>query len=636
MSYEGELERIKNEIVEILPADIKVNKIEFEGPEIAVYSENPDVDAVESSTILKDLAKTMRKRVVFRWNVDKRKDPVETEEYIRNLVNEDAEIENISFDHTRGEVIIESGKPGLVIGKKGVNLKEIRSNTFWQPKTIRTPPLKSRTIQLIRGMLSKERQTQKDILLRIGKRIHRPPLFKDLNIRLTALGGFREVGRSCILIQTRDSSVLLDVGLNVGSPHDKFPYFDVPEFSLRDLDAVIISHAHLDHCGLVPFLYKYGYRGPVYCTLPTRNLATMLQLDFIQICEKEGTPLPYSKRDVKQTVLHTIPLSWGKVTDIAPDIKLTLHNSGHILGSSMVHLHFGKGDYNFVYTGDFKFQKTRLLEKAAVKFPRVESLLIESTYGGPQDRIPSRQESEKELKQILNSTLKRGGKVLVPVLAVGRAQELLIVLEEYINKGFIDKVPIFIDGLISEATAIHTANPDFLSSDLREKILHQGKNPFLSDYFETVSAQEERLDIIKGGPCIILATSGMLIGGPSVQYLRELANDPKNTLIFVSYQVNGTLGSRLIKGFREFTYVDAKGRTQLVKINLKVFTLEGFSGHSSRSQISQFLRRIQPRPKSIITNHGEASKCVSLSTMIHKKLRKQTKAPSNLETILLK
>lgn len=636
MSYEGELERIKNEIVENLPSDIKVNKIEFEGPEIAVYSENPDVDAVESSTILKDLAKTMRKRVVFRWNVDKRKDPVETEEYIRNLVNEDAEIENISFDHTRGEVIIESGKPGLVIGKKGVNLKDIRSNTFWQPKTIRTPPLKSRTIQLIRGMLSKERQTQKDILLRIGKRIHRPPLFKDLNIRLTALGGFREVGRSCILIQTRDSSVLLDVGLNVGSPHDKFPYFDVPEFSLRDLDAVIISHAHLDHCGLVPFLYKYGYRGPVYCTLPTRNLATMLQLDFIQICEKEGSPLPYSKRDVKQTVLHTIPLSWGKVTDIAPDIKLTLHNSGHILGSSMVHLHFGKGDYNFVYTGDFKFQKTRLLEKAAVKFPRVESLLIESTYGGPQDRIPSRQESEKELKQILNSTLKRGGKVLIPVLAVGRAQELLIVLEEYINKGFIDKVPIFIDGLISEATAIHTANPDFLSSDLREKILHQGKNPFLSDYFETVSAQEERLNIIKGGPCIILATSGMLIGGPSVQYLRELANDPKNTLIFVSYQVNGTLGSRLIKGFREFTYVDAKGRTQLVKINLKVFTLEGFSGHSSRSQISQFLRRIQPRPKSIITNHGEASKCVSLSTMIHKKLRKQTKAPSNLETVLLK
>ena len=636
MSFESELKRIKEEIVQNLPAELKVQNIEFEGPEIAVYSENSDINMVDSSTVLKDLAKIMRKRVVFRWNVDKRKDPSETEAYIKNLVGEDAEISSIEFDHTRGEVIIESGKPGLVIGKKGVNLKEIRMNTFWQPKTIQTPPLASRTIQLIRNMLRQERKTQKEILLKIGKRIHRPTLFSDISVRLTSMGGFREVGRSCILMQTRDSNVMLDCGLNVGSPNDRFPYFDIPEFSIRDLDAVIVSHAHLDHCGLVPFLYKYGYRGPVYCTLPTRNIATMLQLDFVQICEKEGRATPYSKSDVKSTVLHTIPLNWGKVTDIAPDIKLTLHNSGHILGSSMVHLHFGKGGYNFVYTGDFKYQKTRLLEKAAVKFPRVESLLIEATYGGPQDRIPSRQESEKELKQILNSTIRKGGKILIPVLAVGRAQELIIVLEEFISKGIIDKVPVFLDGLISEATAIHTANPDFLSSDLREKILHQGKNPFLSDFFTTVSSHEERLDIITGGPAIILATSGMLIGGPSVQYLRGLAIDSDSSLVFVSYQVSGTLGSRIQRGFREFQYVDPKGRTQLVKLNINTFTLEGFSGHSSRSQISQFLRRIQPRPKLVITDHGEESKCVSLSTMIHKKLRKATKAPKNRETLLLK
>ena len=636
MSYEGELERIKEEIIQYLPADIKVKKIEFEGPEIAVYSENTNLDVLEGSDVLKDLAKSMRKRVVFRWNVENRKDPSETENYIRNLIGEEAEISNIEFDHTRGEVIIESGKPGLVIGKKGVNLKEIRINTFWQPKTIRTPPLASRTISLIRQMLTKERQNQKDILLNIGKRIHRPTLFNDLDIRLTSLGGFREVGRSCILIQTRDSNILLDVGLNVGNKNDQFPNFDVPEFSIRDLDAIIISHAHLDHCGMVPYLFKYGYRGPVYSTLPTRNLSTMLQLDFVQICEKEGIPMPYAKRDVKSAVLHTIPLSWGKVTDIAPDIKLTLHNSGHILGSSLIHLHFGKGGYNFVYTGDFKYQKTRLLEKAAVKFPRVEALLIESTYGGPQDRIPSRQDSERELRQILNSTIKRGGKVLIPVLAVGRAQELIIVLEELLSKGIIDQVPLFLDGLISEATAIHTANPDFLSSDLREKILHQGKNPFLSDFFTTVSGHDERNDVIMGGPCIILATSGMLIGGPSVQYLKALAEDKNNSLIFVSYQVKGTLGARIQRGFREIQYTNAKGRTQLVRLNLNVFTLEGFSGHSSRSQISQFLRRIQPKPKLVITNHGEESKCVSLSTMIHKKLRKATKSPKNRETILLK
>jgi hypothetical protein len=639
MSVEREFQKIKNEIKETLSDKIEINKIDLEGPEIAVYStgnSGNSAEIIESSDILKDLAKKMRKRVVIRWNVDKRMDPAETEKYIRSLVGEEAEISGIEFDHNRGEVIIESGKPGLVIGKKGVNLKEIRANTFWQPRTIRTPPLTSKTIQLIRHMLSKERKTQKDILLRIGRRIHRPILYNDLQIRMTALGGFREVGRSSILLQTKDSNILLDCGLNVGNPYDRFPYFDIPEFSVRDLDAVIVSHAHLDHCGMVPFLYKYGYRGPVYCTLPTRNLATMLQLDFVQICEKEGNPPPYSKRDVKNTVLHTIPLSWGKVTDIAPDVKLTLHNSGHILGSSITHLHFGKGGYNFVYTGDFKFQRTRLLEKANVKFPRVESLLVESTYGGPQDRIPSRQESERELRQIVNSTIKKGGKILIPVLAVGRAQELIIVLEEFISKGLIEQVPIFLDGLISEATAIHTANPDYLSSDLREKILHQGKNPFLSDFFTTVNSNEERQDVLTGGPCIIMATSGMLIGGPSVQYLKGLADDKKSSLVFVSYQVSGTLGNRIQRGFREFQFQDAKGRTQLVKFNLNVFTLEGFSGHSSRSQISQFLRRIQPRPKMIIVNHGEESKCVSLSTMIHKKLRKATKSPKNLETILLK
>ena len=164
MSYETELLKIKDEIVRQLPSEIQVKNIEFEGPEIAVYSENSDLDAVENSNLLKELAKTMRKRIVFRWNVEKRKDPAETEEYIRSLVGEDAEISSIEFDHTRGEVIISSGKPGLVIGKKGVNLKEIMTNTFWQPKTVRTPPLESRTISLIRKMLSQERKTQKDIL----------------------------------------------------------------------------------------------------------------------------------------------------------------------------------------------------------------------------------------------------------------------------------------------------------------------------------------------------------------------------------------------------------------------------------------------------------------------------------------
>ena len=142
--------------------------------------------------------------------------------------------------------------------------------------------------------------------------------------------------------------------------------------------------------GMIPFLFKYDYDGPIYTTEPTLHTATMLQLDYVNICEKEGKISPYSKKNVKDAVLHTYCLDWGKVTDISPDIKLTLHNSGHSLGSSLVHLHFGNGDHNLVYTGDYKFQRTRLLESASCKFPRLETLITESTYGGVQDIMASR------------------------------------------------------------------------------------------------------------------------------------------------------------------------------------------------------------------------------------------------------
>jgi KH/beta-lactamase-domain protein len=460
-------------------------------------------------------------------------------------------------------------------------------------------------------------------------------VFNNSNIKLTFLGGFKEVGRSCIYAQTDESNVLLDCGLNVGNPNDLFPFLDIKDFCLEDLDAVIITHAHLDHSGLVPFLYKYEYNGPTYCTLPTKHLMTMLQLDYVNLTEKDGRVPPYSRRDVKNTVLHTYPISYGKVIDIAPDIKLTLHNSGHIIGSAMAHLHFGSGEHNLVYTGDYKFQKSRLLDVANAKFPRLETLITESTYGGSQDNIPSRIESEKRFISVINKTIDKGGKLLVPVLAVGRAQEIIVQLEDFISREMIKRVPVYIDGLIAEATAIHTTHPDFLNSDLRELIFHQQKNPFMSEIFTTVGSSDAREEIINGGPCIILATSGMLQGGPSLGYLKGLAEDENSTLLFVGYQVEGTLGKRIQKGYREFVVKLANGKGLPIKINMNVQTISGFSGHSSRSQIISFIRKVNPKPDRIIVNHGEASKCVSLAALIHKRLKIETKAPLNKETIIL-
>lgn len=636
MSSIDTLERIRKEIIESIPPEVKLTHVEFEGPEIAIYTRNSKV-LVDDSDILRILAKKMRKRIVIRSDPEVRLGNQETVEFINKMVAPEAEITKVFFDDNLGELTIEAKKPGLVIGKQGTNLKEIRSQTLWRPKVVRTPPIESKTILSVRTLLKNEAAEQKEILLRIGERIHRPQVSKQMKIKLTPLGSFREVGRSALFVKTSDSNILLDCGMNVGNPREIFPLFDNGEFDLEELDAVIISHAHMDHSGMLPFLYKYGYEGPVYCTPPTRNLMVMLQLDYISTGSKEGKILPYSKNDVKQEILHTIPLSWGKVTDISPDVKLTLHNAGHILGSSLVHLHFGNGDHNLVYTSDYKFQKSRLLEPAMSKFPRLETLITESTYGGVQDIIPSRHESERNLANLINSTVATGGKILVPVLAVGRAQEIMIILEEFISKNTIPSIPIYIEGMIAEATAIHTTYPEYLNAELREMIFHQGKNPFLSECFKIVEGNEEyRKEIVEGGPCIILATNGMLQGGPAVQYLKMLAENENNVLLFVSYQVEGTLGRRIQKGYREIQFENLQGQSNLMKLKMKVFTISGFSGHSSRSQIISFIRKVRPKPDLIMTNHGESSKCMGLASLIHKRLKTDTRSLINSETIVLK
>jgi hypothetical protein len=635
MLNEDTLGDIRQTIIQGLPTSSLVTNVEFEGPEIAVYSKNPKV-LLEDGGFVKELAKKLRKRIVLRFDPSVRMKDVEAEKKIREVVPAEAEITKMYFDENVGEVVIEAKKPGLVIGRNGNTLGEITRLTFWRPSVVRTPPLESRTVMQISNIMQKESEKRKEILREVGQRIYRMPVLKNEWVRVTALGGFREVGRTAILVSTHESSVLVDCGVNIGSTEHAFPKLSVNEFNIDELDAVIITHAHLDHSGYVPFLYKYGYRGPVYCTKATKNLMTLLQLDYLEVAEKEGKLQPYSPKDVRETVLHTIPLDYGEVTDISPDIRLTLHNAGHILGSAMAHLHIGDGLYNMAYTGDFKYARTRLLEPANANFPRLETLIMESTYGGQNDIMPPRNRTEDELARIVKETISRRGRVLVPVLAVGRAQELMIVLEELVRRKIIDEVPIYTDGMTTEATAIHTTHPELLAQDLRERIFHQGRNPFLAEYFVKVQSNEARTDIVSGEPCIIIAASGMLTGGPSVEYFRLMAGDERNSMIFVSYQVEGTLGRRVQKGWHEIPMQLRDGRTEVVKVNMRVETVEGFSGHSDRKQLLSYVRQVTPRPERIILCHGESNKCSNLATAIHSQSRIETRVPQNLETTRIK
>ena len=634
MAQPNHLTLIRDGILKSIPPEAGVTRIDFEGPEIAVYVKNPAV-LLSNGDIVKTVAKTLRKRIVLRPDPTVRKDKEEAKKIVYELVPPEAGITNIYFDEVMGEMIIEAKKPGLVIGKNSLLLKQLLAHTFWRPVPVRTPPLKSRFVESVSALFHKNSNYRLKMLKEAGRRIHRTLLYKIDNIRITALGGFREVGRSSILVEVGEDKILLDCGAKPGARDyiSEFPAFWVDDFDVDSLSAVVITHAHLDHCGALPLLFKYGYRGPVYCSEPTKMLMALILKDYLDVAEKEGRTPIYGIREVKMALLHTIALNHGEVTDIAPGVKLTLHNAGHILGSSMVHLHIGEGLHNIVYTGDFKYGRTRLLEPATYVFPRLETLIMESTYGGPNDIMPSREETEAKLIEIINRTLSRGGKVLIPVLAVGRAQEIMLVLANAVEKKLIPSVPIYIEGMIQESTAIHTAYPESLAREVRDRILYEDVNPFLAENFVVMTKGRERLDVVEGEPCIILATSGMLNAGPALEYFKLMAEDERNSLIFVSYQVEGTLGRTVQEGAKEVVVDYVNGKPLTVKVKMEVHTCEGFSGHSDRKQLLRFVERVTPKPHRIILCHGENEKITSLASSIERFYKVLVDSPGFLDSV---
>lgn len=626
---------IRTSILQNIPPEIGITRIEFEGPYLAIYTKHPDM-LLEQSQIIADIAGSIKKRIVVRSDPSVRTTENEAERVIKEVLPGEAGLVQTYFDPTLGEIGLEVEKPGVAIGKGGSNLLDIVRKTRWSPKVVRSPPIPSVTIKQIRGYLYSKSKERERFLRETGESIFRTMYTPPGDVRVTFLGSSRQVGRSAILMRTRESSILLDCGINPGtnSPIGAYPRLDVGEFDLRRLDAVVITHAHLDHCGFLPYLFKYGYDGPVYCSQPTASLMVLLQGDYLDVMKKEGRVAPYGAEDVREVIIHTIPLEYRDVTDVSPDIRLTLHNAGHILGSSVIHLHIGRGLHNIVYTGDFKFGPTQLLQPAIAQFPRVETLIMESTYGGQNDVTPPRMETEGEFVEAANRILKRG-KVLIPVPAVGRAQEIMMVINKYMESGDLLEVPVYIEGMISEATGIHTAYPGHLSHEIRDQILQEGRNPFESDYFTVVKQPASREEIVEGSSCIIIATAGMMEGGPVLEYFKRLAPWEENGLLFVSYQVTGTLGQRLQSGLKSVQTFNSSGRMEVINVAMSMHTIEGFSGHSDRRQLLNYVRKIRPTPKKVYLVHGEESKCENMARTISRFRGVQAYAPQLLETLNL-
>src|SRR5690606_17720751 len=444
-------------IMKSIPADSQVTLVRFEGPNIALYTKNAKFALTELTYYLSSLSKTLKKRFIIRTDPSIRLPEDQTRQAVVKLLPKDVRVSAVFCDDATGEVVLEVSKPEAI---DPAMIVQIAQSTGWIAHTRRSPHIPSSSINIIHSTLKGSAKERTDFLQKLGKRVFRGSLVvgnvngngsthhhqqqistatasepgsakpqswstSKEEVMLFCLGGVKQVGRSCFVVVTPESKVMLDCGINPGemSGLDAYPRLDWLNFDLDDLDAVIIGHAHIDHQGFLPALFKYGYRGPVYCTEPTLPLMTLLQMDSVKIANSNGTYLPYEARDVNEVIKHCITLPYGKPTDISPDITITLNNAGHIMGSATVHLNIS-GAHNILYSGDYKYAKTQLLDSAVSMYPRVETLITESTYGNTTDVMPDQQVVYRTFSDSINKTLTEGGKVLIPVPAVGRAQEI--------------------------------------------------------------------------------------------------------------------------------------------------------------------------------------------------------------------
>ncbi len=646
-------------ILKSIPPDSQITLVRFEGPNIALYTKNAKFALTGLTYYLSSLSKTLKKRFIIRTDASVRLPEDQTRQTVAKLLPKDVLVSAVFCDDATGEVVLEVSRPEAI--DPGM-IVQIAQSTGWIAHTRRSPHIPSMSINIIHSTLKGSAKERADFLQKLGKRVFRGSLVvgngnigaqqqvennergstrpqpwstNKEEVMLFCLGGVKQVGRSCFVVVTPESKVMLDCGINPGemSGLDAYPRIDWLNFDLDDLDAIVIGHAHIDHQGFLPALFKYGYKGPVYCTEPTLPLMTLLQMDSVKIAHSNGTYLPYEARDVNEVIKRCITLPYGKPTDISPDITITLNNAGHIMGSATVHLNIS-GAHNILYSGDYKFARTQLLDSAVSMYPRVETLITESTYGNTTDVMPDQQVVYRSFTESINKTLTEGGKVLIPVPAVGRAQEIMLVMAKEMKEGRLVESPIYIEGMISEASAIHMSYAHYLGSDVRKSVL-QGINPFQSEYFTVISGGKREDVLNDENPAIVMATSGMLEGGPSVEYFKELAPCPKNKIMFVSYQINGTLGRRVLDGaMSEVSMMDRTGKVKVVPVRCETQKIDGFSGHSDFNQILNFVSRV--KPKRVLVNHGEKSKSENVASAIYSRLKIRSGVPDNREIVRLR
>jgi len=437
--------------------------------------------------------------------------------------------------------------------------------------------------------------------------------YMDQRPTLQFLGGAGTVTGSKYLIRANGQQVLLDCGLFQGLRQLRDRNWHEPLFKPADVDAVILSHAHIDHCGYLPRLVRSGFDGPIYCTGGTQSLLQIVLPDSAHIQEEDAAyanrkgfskhhpaePL-YTGRDAQDTLRLVKAQRYGEAIEVGKEIAVTLRRAGHILGSATVEVRIGESQpITLVFSGDLgRWGRPMLRDPELVPFADV--LLVESTYG---NRTHPANDANGDLARVVNDAVERGGALLIPAFAVGRTQELIWRIRELEEAGKIPRLPVYIDSpMATDVTEIFCQHPEDHDIDMKLLMDEQRCPLCCKPYKFTRTPQESKALNDKQGPMIIIAASGMATGGRIVHHLKRRLPDAKTTVLLVGFQALGTRGRSLQKGVE---FLRMHGREVPVKAHVE--TLDGLSAHADRTELNRWLDGFERPPKQTFVVHGEPS-----------------------------
>ena len=438
-----------------------------------------------------------------------------------------------------------------------------------------------------------------------------------LNLRF--LGAARTTTGSMHCVEFDGHRILLDCGLLQGHRKEAFEANRALPFPADSIDAVVLSHAHIDHSGRIPALVRAGYRGPIYATPATRDLCDAMLRDsaFLQARDVEyvnKTRLKQGKRPFE--VLYGIPdvdatmrlfrtFGYGETREIVPGLKATFHDAGHILGSATValdYLKWGK-PRRLLFTGDLGQSGRKPFLRPPEPVEGVDALIIESTYGDRDH--PADENIAGRLKDYVGFIVQHRSKLVVPAFSVGRTQQLLRFLDRLFASGKVPPVPVYVDSPLSaKATEIHKAHPECFSDRVRD-LLAKGDDPFDFPGLHFIGSVEESMSLNnRPGPMVILSASGMCEGGRILHHLKNSITNPLNLVLFTGFQAEGTLGRRIVDGAEE-----VKIYGEMVPLRATVFTINGLSAHADRSGLIAYAKALGPSVRRAFCVHGEEKYC---------------------------